>query len=856
MNIKKKSLILATIFSLLVIINAGGLFYSMSQITESKDKLIKNSQASSHFQEVKFILKNLQEIATDTALVADPIGLDEIDALKERYQKTYQALNELGINKTNKIQLEKINSSMNDYIKSLKAMANYGIEKYLARQDSLMELRRFEKAVDSIKEVLENSSIGSYNSAHTSEIKYLISNIESDLTKSLVFGKTTMFNKVDETKKELFKKLDGVSLFNQNLKETFSKLKDEISSMIEYGKKMAKNGKAYNTMSDNINAEMIKVDETFSTIENSIYAIIDTQKELFEKAYKQSDSVIETFEMIIILLTVLLFICTTALVIIIKNILSTISTLDEGVINLTNSNEITKIDINRDDEIGLIAKHFNEYIDKLQKDKDIDNEVIDEARVIMGKVNVGLYNERITLKASSNEVQNLIDEINSMIDKTQKSLTTLSTALIELANARYDSPIPRIEGVTGLIASLLSGTKVTQSTINEVMALIHNSNKRLTFSAEDLSKASENLSQASNQQAAALEQTAAAIEEVTSTISISSENSTKMSEYATKVTKSSGVGKELANKTTESMDELSAEVSTINEAITVIDNIAFQTNILSLNAAVEAATAGEAGKGFAVVAQEVRNLANRSAEAANEIKSLVESATNKAKIGKEVSGQMIQGFNELDENISSTIELISEVANASKEQQEAMNQINDTVNSLDQATQNNARLASEISDMAKTTKDLTFQLQGAVDRTSFEQSAKRRVCNTNYIFDLNKLKSDHINFKNVNFNDCRLDNKFKVKSHTQCDMGKWIIESEEQGLDFTKSQLWEELKKTHQKFHHMVQDSVDLYAEGYANGQIISVTENIEKQINVIFEKLDDLKEHNCDLEFKKRKRG
>ncbi|MFA9374914.1 MAG: methyl-accepting chemotaxis protein, partial [Poseidonibacter sp.] len=478
--------------------------------------------------------------------------------------------------------------------------------------------------------------------------------------------------------------------------------------------------------------------------------------------------------------------------------------------------------------------------------------VIEETRVIIGKVNVGLFNDRIKSKASSKEIDSLIFEINNMIDSSQKNLTVLSEVLVTLANAKYDSKIPRIEGTTGLLASLLSGTKVTQSTINEVMALIDNATKRLTFSADDLSKASNELSKSSNEQAVALEETAAAMEEVTSTIAQSSENASKMSSYANEVTKSSQIGKDLANKTSNSMDQISTEVNTIHEAITIIDQIAFQTNILSLNAAVEAATAGEAGKGFAVVAQEVRNLAARSAEAANEIKALVESANLKAKDGKEISAQMIDGFNNLDTNIHTTIELIKDVANSAKEQQEAMNQINDTVNALDKATQSNASLASDINDMASVTKDLSLQLQSAVDKTSFSADAKRRVCDTNMIFDLNKLKTDHILFKNTNFQNCASGKTFKVKDHTECDMGKWLIANKDS--DFAKGPIWDELVKAHQRVHSMVQDTVDLYAQDYDNGQIIAVTENIEVEIDNVFELLDNLKEHNCDLQFSKRK--
>ncbi|WP_416224723.1 methyl-accepting chemotaxis protein [Arcobacter sp. FWKO B] len=152
-----------------------------------------------------------------------------------------------------------------------------------------------------------------------------------------------------------------------------------------------------------------------------------------------------------------------------------------------------------------------------------------------------------------------------------------------------------------------------------------------------------------------------------------------MSSLATNVTKSANDGETLANQTTIAMEEINSQVTAINEAIAVIDQIAFQTNILSLNAAVEAATAGEAGKGFAVVAGEVRNLASRSAEAAKEIKDIVQLATAKANEGKSIANNMIQGYSELNKNISHTINLISDIENASKEQLLGIEQINDAV---------------------------------------------------------------------------------------------------------------------------------------------------------------------------------
>merc|ERR1711991_1111997 len=165
-------------------------------------------------------------------------------------------------------------------------------------------------------------------------------------------------------------------------------------------------------------------------------------------------------------------------------------------------------------------------------------------------------------------------------------------------------------------------------------------------------------------------------------------------------------GQNLATKTASSMDEINTEVNAINEAITVIDQIAFQTNILSLNAAVEAATAGEAGKGFAVVAGEVRNLASRSAEAAKEIKNLVESAATQADSGRNIANDMINGYEKLNENISKTTQLIESVAHDSAVQKEKIEQINETISKIDNATQENAKVACETDIVAQQASDI------------------------------------------------------------------------------------------------------------------------------------------------------
>jgi len=192
-----------------------------------------------------------------------------------------------------------------------------------------------------------------------------------------------------------------------------------------------------------------------------------------------------------------------------------------------------------------------------------------------------------------------------------------------------------------------------------------------------------------------------------------------MSQLGGKVQSAVSEGMILANQTSSAMDSINAQVTAINEAITVIDQIAFQTNILSLNAAVEAATAGEAGKGFAVVAQEVRNLASRSAEAAKEIKDLVENAATKANEGKKVSDEMIQGYETLNINTNETISLIEDVSLASKEQMTGIEQINDAVTLLDRVTQENASEASAVAEIAVDVSTLANNLVSDASNKKF-----------------------------------------------------------------------------------------------------------------------------------------
>ncbi|MEA3315884.1 MAG: methyl-accepting chemotaxis protein [Campylobacterota bacterium] len=537
-----------------------------------------------------------------------------------------------------------------------------------------------------------------------------------------------------------------------------------------------------------------------------------------------------------------------------RTVLKPILEMKESIISVRKNNSSDKLKVKDNNEISDLIVEFNNYLKSIEDGIKQDEIVIKEAKSVITRVNRGLLNTTIKSTAYSKGVIELASSINHLVTTTHKNLSTLTDILSSYSNAYFDYDVPKLKGVTGEIASILSGARNTGTTISGILAMIDNTTKRLLFEAKDLNKASSNLSSSSNTQAAKLEETAGAIEEIVANIQHNAKNTIDMAQLANDVTKSSKVGKELANKTSQSMGEITHEVTQINKAIAEIDQIAFQTNILSLNAAVEAASAGEAGKGFAVVAQEVRNLASRSADAANDIKILVQNAIQKAEVGQSVSQDMITGYNELNTNISSTISIIDEVANATKEQQNTITQISISINDLDKVTQENATVALNINDMAKDNEELAKSLETAVNRTSFFKDAKRKVCDADLMFNFTSLKADHIKFKHDALLNCTKSKRTKLTNHHECNLGKFIDNT--QDPDLINSPYWEDLKENHKKVHMMAQDTVDLYAGNYANGQIFSVTDNLEENINKVFNALDTIREYKCNQIKNRAKEG
>jgi methyl-accepting chemotaxis protein len=463
--------------------------------------------------------------------------------------------------------------------------------------------------------------------------------------------------------------------------------------------------------------ELKKMDEEVQKITNDLISFLSRSALTAEEHEIMLLRIIEVISILVIIISLIVAWFLN------QYIKKTINSFQEGLMAFfaflnKETQEVKPLDASNNDEIGNMAKVVNKNIEQIQTSFNDDNRFLTEVQLMVEEVQKGYVFKRFQTPVASESLEKLRLSLNEMLEILNTNICGSTNKLFNvLCSYSQLDFTDRIHSDTGKIAMALNEVA---ELITKMLVESKRNGLTLKSSAEALMSNVDTLNRSSNEAAASLEETAAALEEITGNVSTTTNKIAQMSNVASEVTQSSKHGQELATKTTEAMDEINDQVMAINEAITVIDQIAFQTNILSLNAAVEAATAGEAGKGFAVVAQEVRNLASRSADAANEIKNIVETATLKANEGKTISDKMIEGYTGLNENIQKTIELISDVNLAAKEQQAGIEQINNAINSLDQKTQQNAAVASETHAISLGTSHLAERIVNDANEKEFE----------------------------------------------------------------------------------------------------------------------------------------
>ncbi|WP_419768189.1 methyl-accepting chemotaxis protein [Arcobacter sp.] len=528
--------------------------------------------------------------------------------------------------------------------------------------------------------------------------------------KKVVIGDTGYIYILDDKGKLiLHKNLEGKNVFG--LKDTDNK------SFIQEILKKKKGVIHYNYLENNKSTKKIAA---FTTYDKWNWTIVvgSNESEFLE--------ISEQVQIMFIIATIILTVLLQGVIFILMNkmVSKPLIKFQNGLLDFfaylnQTKDDVSKIDINSNDEIGNMAKVINENIEATKANLTEDKNLIVNVKEVVNDISKGALSNRIQATSNTPSLNELKDLINNMLHNLEefvgKDINELSSVLEQYAKKDFTKNLNKKDN--GKIGHEIA---IMNNIITDMLLDNQEDGIKLRDTANELSNNVSVLSKNATNQAASLEEVAASVTEVTANVDQTSQKAQNMFTISSETQKSSNLGKDLANKTVLAMDQINEKVQTINESIALIDQIAFQTNILSLNAAVEAATAGEAGKGFAVVAQEVRNLASRSAEAAKEIKDLVESASQQTLEGKEISTSMIAGFEKLEEKINETNIIINDVASGAKEQTEAMISISETINNLDKFTQQNAQVAEETNKISNNTNEIANKVVENVNESEFK----------------------------------------------------------------------------------------------------------------------------------------
>jgi len=269
---------------------------------------------------------------------------------------------------------------------------------------------------------------------------------------------------------------------------------------------------------------------------------------------------------------------------------------------------------------------------------------------------------------------------------------------------------------TNEMGHLMSGLQQMQQGLADTVQNIRQSSASIAAASSQIASGNMDLSSRTEQQASSLEETASSMEELTSTVRQNADNAKQANQLAATASSVAAKGGDVMSQVVETMDAIQASSTKIVDIISVIDGIAFQTNILALNAAVEAARAGEQGRGFAVVAAEVRTLAQRSANAAKEIKSLIDDSVQKVGVGGRLVEQAGATISEVVDGVRRVTDIMAEITLASEEQSTGIEQVNQAIGQMDQVTQQNAALVEEAAAAAQAMQDQAYHLSQTVSK--------------------------------------------------------------------------------------------------------------------------------------------
>ena len=335
-----------------------------------------------------------------------------------------------------------------------------------------------------------------------------------------------------------------------------------------------------------------------------------------------------------------------------------------------------------------------------------------EIKRLSGAAAVGDFSQRGDAGNFEHDFRDMVGGLNSLMETTESNLGHLSRLLQAIAQGDLTQ---RMEGdFHGVFARMRDDGNASMDQLAAIVSRIQASSGSISLSASEIATGNSDLSRRTEQQAANLEETAASMEELTSTVRQNAEHARQADQLARGAAEVAAKGGDVVSQVVTTMTSIEQSSQRIADIISVIDGIAFQTNILALNAAVEAARAGDQGRGFAVVATEVRTLAQRSASAAKEIKSLIDDSVEKVTEGSQQVRRAGTTMDDIVASVQRVTTIMADISAASQEQTAGIEQVNQTVMQMDESTQQNAALVEEATAAARSMEDQAQQLTDAV----------------------------------------------------------------------------------------------------------------------------------------------
>jgi methyl-accepting chemotaxis protein len=388
--------------------------------------------------------------------------------------------------------------------------------------------------------------------------------------------------------------------------------------------------------------------------------------------------------------------------------------------------------VKSEDEIGILGKTFNAMILKFQESgkavaqlKSSVEQVANETLMLAQAASEGLLSTRGDVSKFKGTYKNMVDGFNMTLDAVVNPINETNEALQKVAER--DMSV-RIKGsYKGDMEKLTSAVNTAVDNLDKALSQVSSSTEQVSSASQQISAGSQSLAQGANEQASSLEEISSSLEEMSSMTKQNAENANQAKNLAGEANNNADQGKQAMAQMSDAINKIKDSSDQTAKIVKTIDEIAMQTNLLALNAAVEAARAGEAGRGFAVVAEEVRNLAQRSAEAAKNTANMIEESVKNAEDGVRIAVEVSKSFELIASGNEKVNSLIAEIAAASQEQSQGIEQVNTAVSQMDKVTQQNAANAEESASAAEELSSQSEELQGMVGQFNLSRQEHMAV---------------------------------------------------------------------------------------------------------------------------------